>query len=280
MVEVQRIDSLDLPEVAPYKAMRGQLQQREEGIFVAESDKVVRRLLESDFVIVSLLLPEKWYHRFKPLLDKRAEDIVVYLLEKPELEKLTGFTFFQGVLGVGKVPPPPSMESLLGNSPRPRLLIGLQGISNAENLGCIVRNGAALGVHGLLVDRTSSSPYLRRAVRGSMGTIFRVPAIEKLNLVQTVPHLQKQGIRCIAAHPHADGRTLYETDFTSDCCIIFGSEGHGISPELLAVCDEAAAIPMTPGVDSLNVGSAAAVFLYEADRQRRTTQSRNRQGAG
>jgi TrmH family RNA methyltransferase len=76
-------------------------------------------------------------------------------------------------------------------------------------------------------------------------------------------------VHCIAAHPHTDQRTLSQADFSRDCCVVFGAEGTGISPAVLAACDEAVAIPMPPSVDSLNVASAAAVFLYEAQRQRR-----------
>jgi tRNA G18 (ribose-2'-O)-methylase SpoU len=268
MVHVHRIHSLDLPELAPYRTMRRQTEHRQEGFFVAESDKVVRRMLQSDFGVVSLLLPEKWLPTFEPLLAKRAEDIHVYLMEREKLEVLTGFTFYQGVLGVGLVPTAPSLPELLAKCPRPRLYAAVEGITNAENLGGLVRNCAAFGVHGLLVDHTACSPFLRRAVRGSMGTIFRVPALEKLELWETMRALRSDGIRCIAAHPRAGGRTLLETDLRTDCCLVFGSEGYGISPALLAECDEAVAIPMAPGVDSLNVGSAAAVFLYEASRQR------------
>ena len=270
MVHIQRIDSLDLPELAPYRTMRRQMEHREEGILVAESDKVVQRLLQSDLTVISLLLPERWYHNFEPLLARRQEEIHVYLLDKKQLETLTGFTFYQGVLAVAKVPIAPSLEGLLNRAPRPRLLAAVEGVTSAENLGGLVRNCAAFRVQGLLVDRTSTSPYLRRAVRGSMGTAFRLPALEKLDLVGTVSILKAYGIRCIAAHPHVAGRTLPEVDLASDCCIIFGSEGYGLSAELLAACDEAVAIPMAEGVDSLNVGSAAGVFLYEADRQRRT----------
>ncbi len=269
MVHVQRIDSLDLPELAPYRTMRRQAEHRQEGIFVAESEKVVRRLLESDFPVVSLLFPERWLSSFEPLLAQRSEDIRVYLLEKEKLETLTGFTFYQGVLGIGKIPKAPSLEQLVVQSAPPRLYAAVQGIANAENLGGMVRSCAAFGVHGLLVDSTSSSPYLRRAVRSSMGTIFRLPALEGLDLVQTIRFLRAHGIRCVAAHPHAEGLQLTETDLSTDCCIVFGSEGHGLSTALLAECDEAVAIPMAAGVDSLNVGTAAAVFLYEASRQRK-----------
>ena len=81
--------------------------------------------------------------------------------------------------------------------------------------------------------------------------------------------LRARGVRCIAAHPHANGKTLSQADFSGDCCIVFGSEGYGISAPVLEACNEAVAIPMPPTVDSLNVGAAAAVFLYEANRQRK-----------
>ncbi len=268
MVDVQRIDSLDHPELAPYKAMRGQVEQREGGIFVAESDKVVRRMLESDLRVVSLLLPEKWLAKLLPLLERRPEEIRVYLLEKSELERLTGFTFYQGVLGIGKVPHPPSLNALLAGKAPPRLLAAVEGVCSAENLGGMVRSAAAFGVDGLLVDRSSSSPYLRRAVRSSMGTIFRLPAIEKLNLVETMHQLRGQGFRCVAAHPRAEARPLFAADLSGDMCLVFGSEGYGLTSELLDACDEAVAIPMMGGVDSLNVASAASVFLFEAMRQR------------
>jgi tRNA G18 (ribose-2'-O)-methylase SpoU len=269
MIRVHTIDSLDLPELGPYRTMRRQMEHREEGIFVAESDKVVQRLLESDLTVISLLLPEKWLEGFHDLLEKRPEQqINVYVLEKKKLEALTGFSFYQGVLAVAHVPPAPTLDAALRPTGRARLFAAVEGVTSAENLGGLVRNCAAFDVHALLVGATSTSPYLRRAVRGSMGTVFKLPILEKLDLVPTVGLLKQHGINCVAAHPHVDRRTLRDVDLTVDCCVIFGSEGYGISKDLLEACNEAAAIPMAPGVDSLNVGSAAAVFLYEAARQR------------
>ena len=162
----------------------------------------------------------------------------------------------------------PTLAEVVARSPQPRLLAAADGLSSAENLGALVRNCAAFSAQALIVGETCSSPFLRRAVRSSMGTIFQMPIVETASLTQALRDLRERGIRCIAAHPHADGRTLSQANFTGDCCIVFGSEGYGISPAVLAACDEAAAIPMPPTVDSLNVGSAAAVFLYEANRQR------------
>ena len=87
-------------------------------------------------------------------------------------------------------------------------------------------------------------------------------------LLNTLQHLRDRGIHCVAAHAHAKGRTLSQASLASDCCIIFGSEGYGLSEPVLALCDDAVAIPMPAAIDSLNVSAAAAIFLYEANRQR------------
>jgi tRNA G18 (ribose-2'-O)-methylase SpoU len=248
--------------------MRRQHEHRQQGIFVAEGEKVVRRLLESRFSVVSVLFPEKWLGELDPLIQARPEEVQVFVAEKSLLESLTGFSMYQGLLAVGKVPALPTLEEIIARSPQPRLLAAADGLTNAENLGALVRNCAAFDTQALIVGETCSSPFLRRAVRGSMGTVFQMPVVETGSLTKALCDLRAHGIRCIAAHPHADGRTLSQTGFTEDCCLVFGSEGYGISSAVLAACDEAAAIPMPKTVDSLNVGSAAAVFLYEANRQR------------
>jgi tRNA G18 (ribose-2'-O)-methylase SpoU len=268
-----RVPSLDLPELAPYGTLRQSEEHRRAGIFVAEGDKVVRRLLESDYGVVSVLMPERRVAEFEPLVRARGEDIPVYVVELAELEKLTGFPFFQGVLAVGRVPRTHTLEAVLQKAPPPRLVVAVDGLSNAENVGLVVRNAAAFGAQALLVDDTSASPFLRRAVRNSMGTIFTLPVVESPALVGTLGQLRAQGMRVIAAHPHTDRRTIHDANFTGDCCLVLGSEGLGVSPAVLEACHECVAIPMSPNVDSLNVGGAAAVFLYEAARQRRRGQS-------
>ncbi|MGA2853113.1 MAG: RNA methyltransferase [Verrucomicrobiota bacterium] len=317
-LRIQTIASLDLPELAPYRTMRRPLEHEAQGIFVAEGEKVVRRLLESHFEVVSVLLPEKHLESFRPLLVTRPENLNVFLADKKLLEQLIGFSMYQGVLAVGKIPDPVSLDEILskrlpanpsgsagvssarlcdpqhlklaGETPafpggHPHLFVAVDGLTSAENLGALVRNCVAFGVQALIVGETSSSPFLRRAVRNSMGTIFQLPVIElaklgqrhqftakphstKLTLVECLKELRGRGVRCIAAHPHTDKNYLSKADFSGDCCIIFGSEGDGISRAVLDSCDEAVAIPMPPEVDSLNVGAAAAVFLYEAARQR------------
>lgn len=290
---VEKIFSFGAPELQPYATLRRPLAHRRQGIFVAESERVVRRLLESRFTVLSLCMPERHLEAFRQRLEARPEPIAVYLAEKKLLETLVGYTVYQGVFAVGKVPQIDSLEDIYRKSPAPKLFAAVHEMSNAENMGALVRNCVAFGVHGLIVGETSSSPYLRRAVRNSMGAIFDLPVYELNNrlgelheslvkhqfgtletrhsetLAQTLRDLRKRGVRCIAAHPHTDKKILSQADFSGDCCIVFGNEGDGISAEVLEACDEAVAIPMPPTVDSLNVGAAAAVFLYEVARQRK-----------
>jgi tRNA G18 (ribose-2'-O)-methylase SpoU len=175
---------------------------------------------------------------------------------------------FQGVMAVGRIPAPVSLDDALARRANPRLFVAVDALTSAENLGVVVRNCVAFGVHALLVGETCASPYLRRAVRNSMGTVFQLPVVEPPSLATALHELRKRSVRCVAAHPHATGRSLAEVDLSGDCCIVVGSEGYGISGPVLEACHEAVAIPMPPTVDSLNVGSATAVFLYEASRQR------------
>jgi tRNA G18 (ribose-2'-O)-methylase SpoU len=277
MIRIEKISSFDAPELQPYATMRRPAEHESQGIFVAEGEKVVRRLLESHFTVVSVVFTERHLADFRQLLETRPEQITVYLAEKKWLETLTGFVMFQGVLAVGKIPEKASLETILHSNPQPRLIAAVDGLTNSENLGALVRNCAAFSVQALLVGETSSSPFLRRAVRNSMGAIFQLPVVELgkgglfgKTLAEALRVLRKQGVRCVAAHPHGD-KLLAEADFTRDCCIVFGSEGLGISKEILESCDEAVALPMPEKVDSLNVGAAAAVFLYEANRQRGKT---------
>lgn len=269
MFHIRQIENLDLPELAPYRTMKRPLAHEVQRIFVAEGIKLVQRLLQSRFAVVSVLLPDRWLPEFEPLLQARPENIPVYVISKRQLlEQLIGFSMYQGVMAVGRIPTTTPLEATLAAGQSPRLFLAADGLTSAENLGVLVRNALAFGVQAMLVGETCASPFLRRAVRNSMGAIFQLPIVESPHLAHALRELRAAGFHCIAAHPHTTHKTLARADFTRDCCIVVGSEGHGLSPGVLAACDETVVIPMAADVDSLNVGSAAAVFLYEANRQR------------
>jgi tRNA G18 (ribose-2'-O)-methylase SpoU len=184
------------------------------------------------------------------------------------LETITGYKLHQGALAVAKIPPQPDFHTLLNNSPSPLLLAAAEGIASAENLGAVVRSCAAFGAHFLIVGETCGSPFQRRAVSGSMGTIFEQPVLRVNNLVETLTTLRARGVRCLAAHPRPDAKKLATVDLRGDCCLLFGAEGPGLTAKALAACDEMVEIPMPSHMNSLNVAAATAVFLYEATRQR------------
>ena len=267
----ESVADLEHPDLAPYRTLRRRKDLERQARFVVEGDKVVQRFLASPYPVESLLITEAWLDRIRPLLEPRPDRIRVFVAAKPRIEEVTGFGCYQGIKAVGRIAQPASLDTALGASPRPWLLAALDGISNAENMGVIVRNAAALGVQALVVGETSCSPFLTRAIRTSMGAVFHLPAVENLPLSEALRELRTRGVRCLAAHPAATDRPLPAVDLRADCCLVLGSEGFGISEKVLSACDDRLAVPMARQVDSLNVSSAAAVFFYEAWRQRQSS---------
>ncbi len=269
MHRARLIENLDLPELAPYLTMRRMEEHRKEGLFVAEGDKVVHRLIRSHFGIQSLLVLPERSAEFQEALLIRNETVPVYVAAKHVLEDLTGYAMYQGVLAIGLVPPSAELAGLIAASMPAPLFAALEGIANSENVGALVRSAAAFGLDGLIVGETCCSPYLRRAVRNSMGGIFKLSVVESCNLMDSLRLLKSCGIQCVAAHPGARTKPLEEVDLKLGTCLVLGNEGGGLTEATLDLCDCHASIPMSNGIDSLNVAGAAAVGFYEADRQRR-----------
>ena len=267
-LQIKTVQSLDAPELAWYLTLKRVEEHERAGVVVATNAKVVQRLLASRFPVVSALLTPAWLEQLEPKLRARPEQICVYVAERPLLETITGYQMHQGALAVAKIPPQPTFDSLLETSPRPLLLAAVEGIASAENLGAVVRSCAAFAVHFLIVGETCGSPFQRRAVSGSMGTIFEQPVVQVEKLAEKLNALRARGVRCIAAHPRPGAKKLSAVDLRNDCCLVFGAEGPGLTETALAACDAMVEIPMPSHMNSLNVASATAVFLYEATRQR------------
>lgn len=268
-MRIKRIDSLDLIDLEPYRTLRRTMEHRAKGIFVAEGEKVVRRLIESNLGVVSILLTQEWLDRYSEILSSRRIEENIFLAEKGSLDKIVGYRLHQGIMAVGRVPEPFEIDDFTEKSSRPRLFVAVDGIANSENIGVIVRSCAAFGVHVLIAGETSCDPYLRRSVRNSMGTIFNLPVSRVDNLSETLKKLRdKFSIRIIAADPKEKSEEISSVDLTKDICLIFGSEGEGISREIFEQCDVRVRIPMYHDVDSINVASSVGVVLYETVRQR------------
>lgn len=270
-MEIIKITSLDLPALQPYRTLRRSSEHLEQGIFVAEGEKVVRRLLSSGIAVVSMLMTHEWFQKLSAEnVFEMSNDVrgMIFLADKSVLETIVGFNLHQGIMAVARTPHTGSIDEIIHRINRPFFFVALDGLVHAENVGVVVRNCAAFGVDAILVGENSSSPFLRRAVRNSMGTVFKLPVIHCTNLIETLTYLQTQyHIEVIGAHPH-ENNSIHTADLSGNICIVLGNEGDGITPSVLNVCTTAVAIPMMNATDSINVASASAVFLYEVGRQR------------
>ena len=271
MATLHLLDATDLahPGLEPFRTLRRHRDLERRAPFVAEGEAVVLRLLASPYPVTSLLTTPARLERLRAALDARPDTIDVFLAPDDDgVRRVSGFVSAP-VKAFGHVPRPPTLDDLLRDAPRPRLLVALDGLASAENVGVVVRNAAGLGAHGIVVGATSCSPFLTRAIRTSMCTVFRTPVVEPVDLVAALGRLRAAGVACVAAHPAPTARPVETVDLRGDVCVVFGAEGDGISAAVLAACDVAAALPMAGDVDSLNVGSASAAMLYEVGRQRR-----------
>ncbi|MEO5804560.1 MAG: TrmH family RNA methyltransferase, partial [Verrucomicrobiota bacterium] len=178
LLQIKLVQSLDAPELALYSTRKRVEEHERDGVLVASNIKVVQRLLASRFTVVSALLTPAWLEKLEPQLRARPEEICVYVAERAVLESITGYQVHQGALAVAKIPPQPDFATLLKNASRPLLLAAVEGIASAENLGAVVRNCAAFGAHFLIVGETCGSPWQRRTVAGSVGTIFEQPLVQ------------------------------------------------------------------------------------------------------
>jgi tRNA G18 (ribose-2'-O)-methylase SpoU len=266
---IHHLATLDHEGIEYYRSLRRPAEHRKAGLFIAEGTLVVERFLQSGIEAISVLMTPVFFERYRPFIERRAEAVTVYIAEKKLLETIVGFECHQGVMALGKVPPQPALEDLLVKLPAPRLFVAADGITSAENAGVIVRTSAGCGASALLTGETSADPWLRRSVRNSMGAIFTLPVIYADSLTATLRDLRRnKAFTILAAHPRPESVPLFAADFSRDTCVVFGSEGNGISEPVLSECDATIAIPMAQGVDSLNVACACAAVLYEALRQK------------
>ncbi|MCS6809500.1 MAG: RNA methyltransferase, partial [Bacteroidota bacterium] len=241
-------------------------------LFVVENSKVIRRLLNSACQIHSFFATPEYYEEFSELLQaKGVESDKWFVAEKKLMNEIVGFRLHEGVMALACVPSMPYVLDDIESLVFPLVL--LVGISNAENVGAIVRNCAAFGIPSLAVDAATCNPYIRRAVRVSLGGIFalRVYRAERaadtlVKLKRTCPDIQ---IVALEACPHA--QSICRLNFQARSIIVFGSEAHGLPEEVLSVSDALVQIQMQPNreynaVNSLNVASASAIALYQYSR--------------
>lgn len=271
MPNIVEVTDLTRPELAVFTRLtEAQLRNRlepEKGIFIAESPKVIARALDAGCVPVSLLMERRHIAGDAAGILVRCGDVPVFTAEREVLAQLTGFALTRGVLCAMQRPKLPAVEALCAGAHRVAVL---EGIVDPTNVGAIFRSAAALHMDAVLVTPTCCDPLYRRAARVSMGTIFQVPWTRIGERAADWPHpglerLKKLGFQT-AAMALSDRAVSIEEPVLQEAdklAIVLGTEGDGLAEETIARCDHTVCIPMSHGVDSLNVAAASAVAFWE-----------------
>lgn len=271
MTEIIEITDFSAPELDVYARLNeNQLLNRhepEKGMFIAESPKVIERALDAGYQPVSLLMEPRHITGQAREIIARCPGIPVYTAEFDVLTRLTGFQLTRGVLCAMIRPPLPHPESICR---RARRVVVLENVMNPTNLGAIFRSGAALGMDALLLTPGCTNPLYRRAIRVSMGTVFQIPWTfldhEPFSWPDAgLKFLRDLGFVTVAMALSDQALTIEDPALKAreKLAIILGTEGDGLSPRTIAACDYTARIPMSHGVDSLNVAAASAVAFWQ-----------------
>ncbi|MBP0958140.1 MAG: RNA methyltransferase [Oscillospiraceae bacterium] len=252
------------------KLTEAQLRNRlepEKGIFIAESPKVIDLALNEGYEPVSLLMEPKHIDGQGKAIIERCGDIPVYTAERSVLASLAGFELTRGVLCAMKRPLLPSPEEICKDA---RRIAVLENIMDSTNIGAIFRSAAALDMDAVLITPSCCDPLCRRAVRVSMGTILQVPWTRIGNVPSDwseggTDRLRELGFKTAAMALSDNSVSIDDPVLKSEerLAIVLGAEGDGLAKETIASCDYTVKIPMSHGVDSLNVAAAGAVAFWE-----------------
>ena len=253
------LNNVDAPGLRPYTALKDRQLAAELGLFVCEGEHNVRRLLASSFQVDSLLIAE---HRWGDWSGSVPDGATVYVAPNELLSSVVGFQFHLGVLACGVRPNSAGINSLLPA----QTLVCLPEIRNAENLGLIARAAHGLGADGLLMSDIGCDPFARRVIRVSMGSVFGLPIVRSEALREDLKALRDtHGMSLIAATLDEDAlplKSFHRPGDASGVVVVLGNEPDGLEPHWVELCDYKVCIPMSAGVDSLNVAVAAGIFLH------------------
>ena len=272
------ITDFDAPELDVYARMtENQLLNRaepEKGIFIAESPKVIMRAMDAGCVPISCLVEKRQIENdTKEVRDvlERCGEISIYTAEFNVLTQLTGFALTRGMLCAMCRPRLLSIEEVCRKAKRIAIL---EEVVNPTNVGAIFRSAAALNMDAVILTSGCSNPLYRRSIRVSMGTVFQIPWTildKKITWPQKGMEILKEaGFSTAAFALRNDSVTIDDSKLLSEekLAVILGTEGEGLAPETMAKCDYTVKIPMSHGVDSLNVAAASAIAFWELGRKR------------
>lgn len=266
MANIIEIKDFNAPELDIYARLtENQLVNRahpEDALFVAESPVVIERALDAGCVPVSFLMETKHVEGKGSELIARCGNIPVYAAPLDVLTSLTGFHLTRGMLCAMRRPKLPTAEELCRNA---RRVAVLENVMNPTNIGAIFRSAAALGMDAVLLTAAGSDPLYRRAVRVSMGTVFQIPWTYLDEDRAYTECLRELGFKTAAMALREDSLSIDDARLSAvdKLAVVLGTEGDGLAEATIADCDYTVRIPMSHGVDSLNVAAASAVAFYQ-----------------
>lgn len=264
MANIKEVTDFSDPKLDIYARLTEvQLLNRREpdkGIFIAESPKVIERALNAGCVPISFLMETRHVENQAKQLIARCGDITVFTAELDVLTQLTGFKLTRGMLCAMYRPKLPTVEDICKNA---RRVAVLEDVMNPTNVGAIFRSAAALGIDAVVLTSASSDPLYRRSIRVSMGTVFQVPWTYLGE--GGISDLRRLGFKTAAMALKSDSLPIYDPRLAKidKLAIVLGTEGDGLAAGTIADCDYTVLIPMSHGVDSLNVAAASAVAFYQ-----------------
>ncbi|MGF3055180.1 TrmH family RNA methyltransferase [Microbacterium sp. YY-01] len=230
-----------------------------EGLYIAESLKVIERALRAGHRPRSIMTQQRWLSALQPLLNDNTAP--VYLVSDDVAEGVTGFPVHRGALAAMHRPALPSVTELCA---RARTVVVLDGLIEHTNVGSAFRGAAALGADAVIVTNTCADPLYRRAVKVSMGSVFNIPWTRSGPVKDVIAALQADGIHvaALALTPDASDLRVFSRSRPDRVAVVLGTEGEGLDTDVIAAADSTVTIPMFSGVDSLNVATAAAITLW------------------
>ena len=264
MANIKEVTDFSDPELDIYARLTEvQLLNRREpdkGIFIAESPKVIERALNAGCVPISFLMETRHVENQAKQLIARCGDIPVFTAGLDVLTQLTGFKLTRGMLCAMYRPKLPTVGDICKNA---RRVAVLEDVMNPTNVGAIFRSAAALGIDAVVLTSASSDPLYRRSIRVSMGTVFQVPWTYLGE--GGISDLRRLGFKTAAMALKSDSLPIYDPRLAKidKLAIVLGTEGDGLAAGTIADCDYTVLIPMSHGVDSLNVAAASAVAFYQ-----------------
>ena len=263
------IDDPDDPRLADYRDLRDvELRKHleaEHGLFIAEGEKVVRRAVEGGFEARSFLMAPRWLDGLADVLTASAAPC--FVVSEQLAEEVTGFHVHRGALASLRRRPLPGVEDVLAGA---RTVVVVEDIVDHTNVGAIFRSAAALGIDAVLLAPRCADPLYRRSIKVAMGAVFAMPYARIEDWYDALPQVSAAGFTTVALTLSDDAIELERAVADLDkVALVLGSEGHGLSPRWEQSADRRAVIPMTAGIDSLNVAAATAVACYVTARRGR-----------